>query len=475
MMNKKKRLLLASTALSFSMFMPSQTLAGDPLKEIFGMMTTATGTQVYESQKRNGVAFGTFSARFSMYQPKVINFQAPSLNAGCGGIDFFAGSISLIKKEELVQMGRSIAAGAAVYAFNLAVESICPSCAQGMAWIQDKLDAFNDLVSMSCQDTVDALSEAKVGAGAAKSLTDTVNKDGWQERLGSYAETKVDAMSSWGDFFSERSKDGDAKSVKVPGLKGNIVWDALGAAKVHQWDFASGWDKEQVQELIMSLIGTKVITVGDGDELVTTPYVKTVSAEDLLYNKEDEEIQLLKCDTSETKIDNRLPCTKVLSGSSAKVKWEGIYPKALKLLNGDGSEAGIRKRILTKQNLTSEQQKFVVNADVPMMTWLFMTGKDDGAQEAIANLVAYRVAEKSLQELMFQLQEILKKAELSATSDVEATQNLTDFLKGRMAEFQSQIDEIQTKKREEIKSANELMNTYKTLADAVKAMAASGV
>lgn len=44
-----------------------------------------------------------------------------------------------------------------------------------------------------------------------------------------------------------------------------------------------------------------------------------------------------------------------------------------------------------------------------------------------------------------------------------------------MAEFQSQIDEIQTKKREEIKSANELMNTYKTLADAVKAMAASGV
>ncbi|HBC3404944.1 TPA: conjugal transfer protein TraH [Vibrio parahaemolyticus] len=475
MMNSKKRLLLASTALSFSMLMPSQTLAGDPLKEIFGMMTTATGSQVYESQKRNGVAFGTFSARFSMYQPKVINFQAPSLNAGCGGIDFFAGSISLIKKEELVQMGRSIAAGAAVYAFNLAVESICPSCAQGMAWIQDKLDAFNDLVSMSCQDTVDALSEAKVGQGMAKSLTDTVNKDGWQERLGSYAETKVDAMSSWGDFFSERSEDGNAKSVKVPGLKGNIVWDALGSAKVHQWDFASGWDKEQVQELIMSLIGTKVITVGDDDELVTTPYTKTVSAEDLLYNEEDEQIQLLKCDTSESKIDGRLPCTKVLSGSSAKVKWEGIYPKALKLLNGDGSEQGIRKRILTKQNLTSEQQKFVENADVPMMTWLFMTGKDDGAQEAIANLVAYRVAEKSLQDLMFQLQEILKKAEMSATSDVEATQNLTDFLKGRMVEFQDQIDEIQKKKRDEIKSANELMNTYKTLADAVKAMAASGV
>ncbi|MCA2420914.1 conjugal transfer protein TraH [Vibrio parahaemolyticus] len=474
-MNSKKRLLLASTALSFSMLMPSQTLAGDPLKEIFGMMTTATGSQVYESQKRNGVAFGTFSARFSMYQPKVINFQAPSMNAGCGGIDFFAGSISLIKKEELVQMGRSIAAGAAVYAFNLAVESICPSCAQGMAWIQDKLDDFNDLVSMSCQDTVDALSEAKVGQGLAKSLTDTVNKDGWQERLGSYAETKVDAMSSWGDFFSERSEDGDAKSVKVPGLKGNIVWDALGAAKVDQWSFATGWEKDDIQELIMSLIGTKVITVGDGDELETTPYAKTVSAEDLLYNKEGEKIELLRCDTSETKIDNRLPCTKIKSGSAAKVEWEGIYPRALKLLNGDGSEVGIRKRILTKQNLTSEQQKFVENADVPMMTWLFMTGKDDGAQEAIANLVAYRVAEKSLQDLMYQLQEILKKAELSATSDAKATQNLIDFLKGRMIEFQSQIDDIQTKKRDEIKSANDLMNTYETLAEAVKAMAASGV
>ncbi|EGQ7975614.1 hypothetical protein I7Z51_004596 [Vibrio parahaemolyticus] len=474
-MNIKKRLLLASTALSFSLLMPSQTLADDPLKEIFGMMTTSTGSQVYESQKRNGVAFGTFSARFSMYQPKVINFQAPSMNAGCGGIDFFAGSLSLIKKEELVQMGRSIAAGAAVYAFNLAVESICPSCAQGMAWLQDKLDKFNDLVSMSCQDTVNALSESKVGAGISQSITDTVNKDGWQNTLGSYADTAVDTMSSWGDFFSERSVSGDPKSVTIPGLKGNIIWDAFGTAKVETWNFASGWDKEQIQELIMSLIGTRVITVGSGDELITTPFPNTVSAEDLLFNEAGDEIQLLKCDPSEPKIDGRLPCTNVLDDSSAKVNWEGLYPKALKLLNGDGTQAGIRKRILTKTNLTIEQQKFVENADVPIMTWLFMTGKDDGAQAAVANLVAFRVAEKNLQELMYQLQDILKKAELSATSDVKATQNLIDFLRARTSEFQKQIDDIQSKKRDEIKSANDLVKTYTSLAEAVKAMSASGV
>lgn len=475
-LNKRSRFgsFVHALVLGALLMMPTSSIAKDPLKQIFGMMTTKTGSSVYESQSHNGMAFGTFSARFSMYQPKVINFQAPELSAGCGGIDFFAGSISLIKKEELVQMGRSIAAGAAVYTFNLAVESICPSCSQAMSWIQDKLDTFNDFVNSSCQDTVDALSEAHVGEGVAESLHDITNYKGWNEKLSSLADTKTDVHSNWLDFLRDRAPDSDPDKIKVDGFKGNFIWEAMGKANVDDWDFASGWDKEEVQELLMSLIGTQIVTVDDKGKLISKPKGPSVSVEDLLYNKKDDEISLLHCSTNQDKVDGRLPCTKLSEGSASKVKWEGIYPRALRLILGDSEVTGIASRILIKHDLTREQQSLVESAPVPLMTMLFVTGREPASQEAIGKLIAQQIAIGTINRLVNKLENMMKRVEFVNDASDETTEQLRQFVDKREAFLVQEGKRVQEKHAKELKLSVDIMNKYKALADSVRNQASLG-
>ncbi|MDH1472654.1 conjugal transfer protein TraH [Shewanella sp. GD03713] len=472
---KAKLVTLASTVV-LSLAVPSTAVGSDPLKNVFGMMTTSTGGAVFESQKRNGVAFGTFSARFSMYQPKVVSFTPPSLSAGCGGIDFFGGSISLIKKEELVQMGRNIAAGAAVYAFNLAVESICPSCAEGMAWLQDKLDQFNELVSADCQDVVTSLSENRVGAGAADKLMGIANKNGWQEGLTTYADVMPDTHGSWIEMLSARSSTGDAKDAPVDGMLGNQIWDALGEAKVDRWNFAAGWDKQQVQELLMSITGTMIVgPSSNGTDVEWQPVPKTLDIEDLVYSDAGTKIKVLQCDTNEPKKDNRLPCTKIKDMEGTEVSWEGMHHQVMRLLMGDGTRTGIARKITYKGNIAVDEQALINNASVPFMSMLFYLGNDVEAQRAIASLVASQMSFQMIDEMIEHMYKMLKNAELSEQGNTKTTAERIQFIKGRIVEIEQQRAALKKKHDAQVKQANEIFETYNALIEGVKNMSALGV
>nr|QTX14752.1 Pilus assembly protein [Klebsiella pneumoniae] len=47
----------------------------------------------------------------------LVNVSFPKASVGCNGIDIFLGSFSMINGDQLVQIGRGIAQGSAVYAF----------------------------------------------------------------------------------------------------------------------------------------------------------------------------------------------------------------------------------------------------------------------------------------------------------------------------------------------------------------------
>ena len=179
-------------------------------------------------------------------------------------------------------MGRNIAAGAAVYAFNLAVESLCPSCAQTMSWLQDSFNQFNDFVSGTCQQVVDGLSANKVGGDLANQIKDTVNIGGWHEKLDSLAETHTDPQRSWVELLSERSEDGAVgPSTPMEGMYGNMMWNGLGDSDIDDWNFASGFGKNEMQELLMSLTGTLVFKQKDADNVEWVPYPNLITVSDL--------------------------------------------------------------------------------------------------------------------------------------------------------------------------------------------------
>ncbi|KJG37799.1 hypothetical protein UA32_12680 [Photobacterium angustum] len=153
--------LLVGAALSASITMPISANAvdmSDIVSNIYGSFTSTSGTVNSTNDGRLAFMGGAASLRFNPRQIRAVNFSAPSASVSCGGIDFFAGSLDIMSKDDLIAAGRNIAAGATVYAFRLALNSVCSSCMSIMTSIQNIMDRINELANATCEDTVKVLS-----------------------------------------------------------------------------------------------------------------------------------------------------------------------------------------------------------------------------------------------------------------------------------------------------------------------------
>ena len=443
--------------------------SANPLKEIFEVMTVSAGPTSYETQKRNGVAFGTFSARFSMYQPKVISFQPPSLSTGCGGIDFFAGSMDLVKKEELVQMARAVAAGAAVYAFNLATEAICPSCAAAMQDLQEKLEQFNELVSADCQNVVEGLSRAQKGADMAQGLKDQVEASGWHQKLSSFAATKTESYGTWVDLLTDTSPTGDPKHAPSA-IMGNRMWNILGESNIDEWVFSPAWPEDETQELLMSLTGTIIVT-GEAE----FDYVKpSLSVQELIYGTvDDSDIKVLRCNKSESRdADGRLPCTQLIDQNGTATQWKGIYPQVIDILIGSD---GLAQKMYYKRDLDDDEIALVNGASVPLMSMLFYLGKEPVAQESVAKLIAADMAFGAVDEMLSHLQNMLKISEGAQFASTSTDKGQIDFLKYSIERIHEQRKRALEQKEKDIQDTSELVDKVDKIIQKTKQMSAYGV
>lgn len=164
MLERKPKVLglMIGVALGVCVALPVKVNAAsltDIVNNIYGSFTSSGGTVASTNDGRVAFMGGAASLRFNPKQIRAVNFSAPSASVSCGGIDFFAGSFSMMSKDELIAAGRNIAAGATVYAFRLALNSVCASCNSIMTSIQNIMNRINELATTSCEDTVAALSQ----------------------------------------------------------------------------------------------------------------------------------------------------------------------------------------------------------------------------------------------------------------------------------------------------------------------------
>ena len=129
---------LIKTAASFIMasalFASAATAHADvqsQLNTMFNNMSNTTAPGAYETASRGVLTGGSFRARNQIATTPLVSFRPPSVQAGCGGIDMFAGSFSYINAAQFVQTLRSVASNAvgvaSGYAFKLALKTMCPS------------------------------------------------------------------------------------------------------------------------------------------------------------------------------------------------------------------------------------------------------------------------------------------------------------------------------------------------------------
>lgn len=113
--------------------------------------STTTAPGYFEGQKRGYVTGGSFSARLQTSNDYLFTVTPPKIKSGCGGIDAFMGGFGFLNFDYLVQKFQKILAAAPAAAFDIALKTLCESCANTIKSVEGIANSLNSLQLNDCQ------------------------------------------------------------------------------------------------------------------------------------------------------------------------------------------------------------------------------------------------------------------------------------------------------------------------------------
>lgn len=297
----KMRFLAGILAITFSTWSMAsiQTQMQGWFNEM-GAYGNVTGAQVISGQTGTVYTGGSMYMRTPIRNYQMASIAPPSIRAGCGGIDLFAGSFSFINSEQLTALLRNIANNAVGYAFMMAVKSVSPDLADLLQYLQDQASKINNMNMNSCQ-----MAEGIVTATLGPMLSDKkeqANAQGtgsllsnlWPDSFQSFDSWRQDKASKKQARQQAANADANLKEVLEPG---NVVWKALQKTDT----------PDELKELMMSMVGTIIIIPpgATGNENGDKPLWRYVGPtgikfSDFVGNPETQtknDVTLLKCGT----------------------------------------------------------------------------------------------------------------------------------------------------------------------------------
>ncbi|MEB5924781.1 conjugal transfer pilus assembly protein TraH [Franconibacter daqui] len=365
---------------------PAQADVNSDLNGFFGSLGydgNVTKAQAWQGQAAGYFTGGSVYLRNPVKNIQLISMQLPSLNAGCGGIDAYLGSFSMISGEEIQRFVKQIMSNAAGYAFDLALQTMVPELKQAKDFLQKLASDVNSMNMSSCQAAqgiigglwpVTQVSQQKICqdiAGETNMFAD------WA------ASRQGCTVGGQGDNVTSRAKDDEKDQV----LKNkNLIWDAL--SRNHMFD-----GNRQLKELVMSTVGS-IIFNKDGDVTILTPLV-----------------------------DNRDLVKVLMRGGSAKVYGcdedsvcLGPVVATINISESNALVTLVRDLMLSIQNklvddspLTEKEKGFINTTSVPVLKYL-----TNAQSMGMSATYLIQVADFIAQDLMIQyLQELVKQASLS--------------------------------------------------------------
>lgn len=215
-------LLLLSLALLAS---PSADagVMGD-LNSMFLSNSTSAGT--IDTKDRTGVFGGSVNIRAPVQNANWVSFDAPRLNAGCGGVDLYGGSFTFINGQQLVAVFRQVAANAAGLAFKAAIKMISPSLDSLMTEFQSLMQNLNNLAKNSCSmaHAIVDISERKIaesidGEGSVAASKKGIFSDAaaglasWNAELATYSKKQGEVNPKVGNSAAKAIQASGASSI----------------------------------------------------------------------------------------------------------------------------------------------------------------------------------------------------------------------------------------------------------------------
>jgi len=146
--------LNANSLIAISMILVSVNVSADPwIDDWMGgkaATTTSSGAGHYQGSQRGFATGGSFSARWPMTTEYPITITPPKISAGCGGIDIYMGGISYLDPEYLMNKLQGVLTAAPFVAFDMALKTMCESCAETMKSVEQMMNYINGLNLNEC-------------------------------------------------------------------------------------------------------------------------------------------------------------------------------------------------------------------------------------------------------------------------------------------------------------------------------------
>jgi len=324
---------------------PAKANLNDELNSTFVDMINVTPGGAYDTQRRGVISGGSISMRNKVVHPNLISWVPPEIRGGCGGIDLFGGSFSFINGAQFTQLSRSIAQAAVGYAFQLAIEGMCPTCAQVISKLQSEVEKMNSLMRNSCE--------------SAKWAVDKTGLKAWRnEQVHEHSQVNT-GFGYVDDYFN--AKEGDEAPAKVAiangkvnEITGNIVYEALTASNVVSC-FTHG--DQQLKMVLMSMSGTLITSNKDDNSDVKYNFRRPIlKVRDFI---EGGDIVIYKCESEECLLPDG-------NNSETLQGFIGIRARTKTMILGTGMcstcTGGLLRKIphrASGEDFTADEQKFI--------------------------------------------------------------------------------------------------------------------
>ncbi|MGX2956896.1 conjugal transfer protein TraH [Ursidibacter arcticus] len=335
--------------------------------------SNASSGGVFKAQSAGHLVGGSFYGRVPVRNIQLISITMPEINAGCGGIDAYLGAFSFINTDQLKAMGKAILSNAVGYAFELALETTCPTCKSVKDYLQELATTVNNLNISTCQ-----AAQGIVGGLWGKSeasRTHICNKLANENNV--FADWAKARQECGVGGQSERvfnSAKNDRQREEIPRNR-NVTWHALN--KINQ--VVS--NDRQLKELMMSIVGSTVYGKTTKDRFVLPPLGANENLLNaLLYGGE---ATFYACDESTL-------CLKPKKSTITIQKNRGLVTQVEKILYS------MYESMKNDTPPTAAQKELIENTRVPLAAYVRDVAMFNGNSQMITNLSEYLAVDFAL-------------------------------------------------------------------------------
>lgn len=338
--------------------------------------------------------------------------KAPSLKAGCGGIDMVFGSLGFLDKEQFVKFAEGIMAAAPGVAFDLALKTLCPSCSETLKALQAMSNQINNMSLDSCQAATalgNTALEAIVGNNTKEELSNNSVNNFFSGMNEQYLKKATESLTKGNNWLSSLGTDiNKPKIIQFVAQTQSNYEKSLINYLVKDVSYINGLDND----ILRTITGDIIIgSIASDDYPTVLNYISSLNTDKEMINDSGGTVNL---QTNTEKIINRLmgfgddtPYTynsseNIISNNFPKGELKEVYTKKVN---------DIAKKIVSRTSLTEGELQFLGYFKFPVYKIFNALGNNEYSQEILlqsSEKLAQMLSAQIVYELLIKVNHLIQ-------------------------------------------------------------------